>query len=162
MYKQSISLSECMNCLDILEKKQILYFGKKEEFLQRAKKAFCNDIDSSDFLFVQEFMNKFPSIIDEQTESQVIEEAYEVIEEWHHDAINSNSFEEIREYANDMYEIERAFDIEGYSTKLHDLADDKEREEEMEYEDYETDTTWRVKREPSISDRELDDMFKKL
>ena len=79
MYKEAVSLSECIKCLDIFEEKKNLYFGKKEELLKKAKKAFCSNIDGLDFLFVEEFMSKFPLIIDENTKEKISEEAQEEI-----------------------------------------------------------------------------------
>ena len=170
-YKENISLSECINCLDILEEKNPLYFGKKEELLEKAKKAFCHDIDGLDFVFVEKFMSKFPSTIDEQTKNHVFKEVHEAIGEWYRNAKTFDSPEDIREIANDMCEIEEIFDIDGYSEELYGLADeiemDIEREEEErkreeeEYPKYESVPGWyirktQIKKEPSITNEEMD------
>ena len=81
---------------------------------------------------------------------------------WYSDTITYDNPEEIRGVANDMQEIEEAFDIEGYSTELNELADEKESEVEIEDEDYEPDTDWYIKKEDTISNKELDGIFKKL
>ena len=160
MHKGNVSLSECMRCLDISEKNQTLYFGKRKDLLEKAKKAFCQNIGERDFLFVEDFMNKFPLIIDEQIKNQVIKEAQETIKKWYEEAIGWDEPEEIRTRASNMCELEEAFNIEGYSAELEELADDKEKE--SEYEDYEPDTNWNIKKELSISDEDLDEMFVKL
>ena len=164
IYKGNVSLSECMKCLDILEKNQTLYFGRRESLLEKAKKAFCQNIGERDFLFVKDFMNKFSIIIDEQIEKQVIKEAQERIKIWYEEAINWNEPEEIRTLASDMHELEEAFNIEGYSEELDGLAYEYEKESEskIEDEDYESDTNWHTKKEDPISNEELDGMFKKL
>ena len=162
IYKGNVSLSECMKCLDILEKNQTLYFGRRESLLEKAKKAFCQNIGEEDFLFVKDFMNKFSLIIDEQIEKQVIKEAQETVEKWYEEAIDWDEPEEIRTLASDMHELEEAFNIEGYSEELDGLADEKESEAKIEDEDYEPDTNWHTKKEDTISNEELDGMFKKL
>ncbi len=162
IYKGNVSLSECMECLDILEKNQILYFGRRESLLEKAKEAFCQNIGEEDFLFVKDFMNKFSLIIDEQIEKQVIEEAQETVEKWYEEDITWDEPEVIRTLASDMRELEEAFNIEGYSEKLDRLADEKESEVQIEYEDYGPDTNRHTEKEDTISNQELDDMFKKL
>ena len=160
IHKGNVSLSECMRCLDILEKNQTLYFEKRESLLEKAKKAFCQNIDEEDFLFVKDFMDKFSLIIDEQIEKQVIKEAQETIEKWYEEAISWDEPEEIKTLASNMCELEEAFNIEGYSEELYELADEKESETNTE--DYDPDTNWHIKKEDTISNEELDRMFKKL
>ena len=162
IHKGNVPLYECMRCLDILEKNKTLYFGKRESLLKKAKKAFCKNIGERDFLLVKDFMNKFSLIIDTEIEKQVIKEVQDTIEEWHEEAIGWDSFEEIKTRASNMYELEKEFNIKGYSEELYELANEMKSEVKEEDEDYEPDTNWNIKKEDTISNEELDGMFKKL
>ena len=162
MYKRETSLSECLACFNIFEGKKKLYFGQRKDVLEKAKHAFCKDIDGKDFIYVKEFMDKFPSLIDEQTENQVTDEAVQMINEWHDDAPWDNS-EETRSFADSIYEIESVFNFDNEkSGELYERAE----ELEMEASEYEKDDDFLsrqdMQKEPDISNNELDEMFNKL
>ena len=154
IYKDT-SLSECLKCLDILEANKDLYFGKRETTLQKAKQAFCEDIDDFEFELVKDFMDKFSSIIDEKTEEGVIDEAIQTIDKWYDDAPFSNS-EEIRNIADSIEELENNFGIDNEkNVELYERAEELDREDDFL-------NHQNIKKEDTISDDKLDEMFNKL
>ena len=160
--KKDISFYECLKCLDILEANKNLYFGKRETILQKAKQAFCEDIDGSDFALVKEFMDKFSSIIDENTKNRVTSEAFQIIDEWYYDAPSSDP-EEIRSFADSIEEVENAFGFDNEKSKeLYERAE----ELEIEIEENENNDSFfndqNIKKEDNISNHKLDEMFNKL
>ena len=182
MYNEGMSLSECLTCLNIFKKKKGLYFGKRKDIIEKAKHAFCHNIkerhitDELDIINVKEFMNNFPSVMDEQTENQVIDKALQIIDEWY-DATPSSDSEIIRSFADSIHEIESAFGFDNEKSKeLYAQAEEAE-ELEMEKSDYEFESAreegflnhQNMKQSPDISNNlddisndKLDEMFKKL
>ncbi len=162
MWKQSISLVEAIDCLKIFEEKQTLYFENRELLLERAKVAFCTDIDGQDLIIVKEFLNSF-SFIDEETKENVDDQACSYIDETFSEYKSSYSSSEMREVAEELAEIESAYGFEsGLSNELESLA----QEQEQEYADYDENGTGSYGSNRNhidiISDRELESMFNTL
>lgn len=163
MYKQDISISECLTCFNIFENKTNLYFGTREAILEKAKDAFCQKINGSDLVGVKDFMDKFPSVIDEKTENQVIDKATQTIDEWYDDAPNDSV--EMKSVADSIYEIETAFDFDNKkSDELYDRSEELEEAEEAEaFENADNIlSNQNMQKVSDISINELDTMFSKL
>ena len=179
------SLSEYHKCLNTLEKKHELYFNKKEEVLKAAKKSFFQIflelpilpdnsstnggyINASDLLLIKDFINKFPFIIDEETETKVIDKAEEALWEWLDVNRDVDNPDTIRWDADDAKKIEEAFNLKSeYSCELYELADELEQKSDYINDnndnDYDPPTDYENSRKNlNISDNELDNMFKKL
>ena len=163
MYQQDISIAECLTCFNLLEEQESLYFGKRKTVLEKAKRAFCKDINGADFVDVKEFIDKFPSVMDEQTQSQVINGATQMIDKWYDKASQSDDSQEIGSFAVSINEIETAFDFDNEkSEKLYERAEEFETEEAEYEQDDDFLSHQKVKKLSDISNSELDEMFRKL
>ena len=165
MSNSSIFLWEGIKCLEILEDNKNLYCGRREEVLNKAKQAFCNDLDIGDLMCITDFFERFKSIMSDQDKNDLKKQVQSAIEDWYYEVKSGDySFEEMRSESSNMHEVEKAFDVdEEYSIELDQLADEKEQQEGVcDYDDEEERWNYDKKEEDNISNGELDQMFSRL